>query len=86
MENHEETTERAVTPFDLGDCDKGSTEQLEMAIQNSQAVDEREFIKSFTGERSAELYRKIDRRLIPMLALLYLFACESRSTACSGQH
>lgn len=34
------------------------------------------FLASFDDKRRAHMYRKIDVRLLPMLALLYLFACE----------
>lgn len=34
------------------------------------------FLATFDDKRRARMYRKIDVRLLPMLALLYLFACE----------
>ncbi len=38
--------------------------------------DDAEFFASFSEERRKKLYRKVDWRLVPMLALLYLFSCE----------
>lgn len=47
--------------------------------RNGMSAEVQEFVRSFPGEWVARVYRKIDWRLVPMLALLYLFSHESKS-------
>lgn len=45
--------------------------------------DDLEFLANFDEKRKKKMYRKVDCRLIPMLALLYLIACKCISLECS---
>lgn len=38
--------------------------------------EEASFLANFPEEKRKKLYRKVDWRLVPMLALLYLFSCK----------
>lgn len=38
--------------------------------------EEEAFLNSFDDKQKSRMYRKIDVRLLPMLGMLYLFACE----------
>lgn len=42
--------------------------------------EEEAFLATFDEKKLAKMYRKIDIRLLPMLGMLYLFACESNNT------
>lgn len=38
--------------------------------------EEEAFLATFDDKKISKMYRKIDVRLLPMLGMLYLFACE----------
>lgn len=77
MESQSQQVGGNISLTELGDYDKGQAEQIETSARNNNqyTADEQEFLDNFTDERKAKLYRKIDWRLVPMLALLYLFSC-----------
>lgn len=57
-----------------------SINQIEYAEHDLKAVhnspEDEEFLAMFDEKKKKKMYRKIDVRLLPMLGLLYLFACE----------
>lgn len=69
-------TNRSESPGSL-DLEKKEEFQVEAVTSAAMNEDDIAFLASFDDKRKARMYRKIDIRLLPMLALLYLFACES---------
>lgn len=67
-------TNRPASPASL-DLEKKEDFQVE-TVTATMSEDDAAFLASFDDKRKARMYRKIDVRLLPMLALLYLFACE----------
>lgn len=58
------------------DLEKKEEFQVEEVTGSQQSADDAAFLASFDEKKRKRMYRKIDVRLLPMLALLYLFACE----------
>lgn len=72
-------THRPESPASDTDLEKKEELQVEDVTGAQQSADDAAFLASFDDKRKARMYRKIDVRLLPMLALLYLFACEWNS-------
>lgn len=79
----EPTTNSKVDNIDLEmDDEKRNATHDEKALDvvdtGGMSREDYDFVQSFSPEAVAKIYRKIDWRLVPMLAILYLFSCESR--------
>lgn len=61
------------------DLEKKEEFQVEEVTGSQQSADDAALLASFDEKKRKRMYRKIDVRLLPMLALLYLFACEWES-------
>lgn len=77
-----QTSRTASTSIDnLAIDQKAMEEQVEEAKESrivyGHNEDDAAFLANFPDEKKKKMYRKIDWRLIPMLALLYLISCQS---------
>jgi hypothetical protein len=77
-------TARPISTHELEDTDlkKADVHHDEAANDlGGMAQEDYDFIKNYPPDQVAKIYSKLDWRLIPMLAILYLFACTFAATA-----
>lgn len=81
----------STTPKDLYDLKDIPAQHLEEAVKPDRDVfayglsdEENRFLESFDADRRRKMYRKIDWRLMPVLAFLYLVAHIDRGNIGNG--
>ena len=57
---------------ELGDPENPVSDTKRQYIQHGLSSDEADFLLSLSEKEKSQIYRKVDFRLVPMLALLYL--------------
>lgn len=56
------------------EVEHGASEEKRQYMARGLSSDEADFLLSLSEKEKSQIYHKVDRRLVPMLALLYLIA------------
>lgn len=59
---------------ELDDIEEGFSETKKQYMQRGLTAEEADFLLSLSEKEKSQIYRKVDYRLVPMLALLYLIS------------